>query len=384
MTAADMHTAINEAEEKLKLAKTFEDPVERDETVTWVSQEIRQLEAALARRNGKPSKAVEPKARLIATMDEIKAEKVDWLWSNRIPLGRLTLLDGDPGVGKSWLALAIASAVTKAEALPSGEKPRSPGNVLLMSCEDGLGDTVRPRLDQLGADVSKIAVPDPTRGLATAMLNASFIEQAVKQLGPKLVIIDPIAAFSGRRNTQRSDEVRELLSPLMALAERYVFACLLIRHFTKMDAKALYRGSGAIDFVAACRSLFLIVESDEQPDARVLAHVKNSLGPKVSSITFTIDANGFRWGNEINVDADELLVQSQSQNRKKDKSQTEAACEFLRQALAKREVASILLEEDAEKLGLRHAIWRAKPILGIKARKGAGGRWFWSLPAAKE
>jgi AAA domain len=97
---------------------------------------------------------------LIITMDQIKAEKVDWLWTNRIPIGRITLLDGDPGSGKSTLSLEIASAVSKGAALPFGDKPQAPANVLLMSCEDGYSDTVRPRLDKAGADVSRIAIPE--------------------------------------------------------------------------------------------------------------------------------------------------------------------------------------------------------------------------------
>jgi predicted ATP-dependent serine protease len=240
--------------------------------------------------NGKSQGKKETQPPLIITMDQIKAEKVDWLWANRVPIGRITLLDGDPGSGKSTLSLEIASAVSKGAALPFGERPRAPANVLLMSCEDGYSDTVRPRLDKAGADVSRIAIPNPGRGLSTTMLNASFIEQAVKELGPALVIVDPIVAFARGKNTDKANDVRELLSPLMSIAERYALACLVIRHFTKqVDARAMYRGSGSVDFMAACRSAFIIVESNEESDLRVLAQVKNSLGPKSRSLGFYID-----------------------------------------------------------------------------------------------
>lgn len=222
--------------------------------------------------NGHAENEGETHQPLIITMDQIKAEKVDWLWDNRIPIGRLTLLDGDPGSGKSFLSLEIASRVSKGEALPFGGKKRSPANVLLMSCEDGYNDTVRPRLDRLGADVSRIAIPNPQKGLSTTLLNASFIEQAVKELGPLLVVIDPIVAFAGGKNTDKANEVRALLSPLMSIAERYALACLVVRHFTKqVDAKAMYRGGGSVDFMAACRCAFIIVESKEEPNTRVLA-----------------------------------------------------------------------------------------------------------------
>jgi len=286
---------------------------------------------------------------LIVTMDEIKTEKVDWLWTNRIPIGRLTLIDRDPGSGKSWFSLVIASAITKAAALPFGQKPTSPGNVLLMSCEDGYADTVRPRLDQLGADVSRIAIPNPGRGLATTMLNASFIEQAVKLQGPALVIVDPIIAFAGGKNTDKANDVRELLSPLMGIAQKYALACLVIRHFTKQtDTKAMYRGSGSIDFMAACRSAFIIVESEE-PNMRVLAQVKNSLGPKSPSVSFYIDENGFRWGKQVDSDAEELLAATRTDNRKREKVQLEAAEQFLRETLSNGAMPSSQVKERARR-----------------------------------
>jgi len=233
----------------------------------------------VAGTGGEPKKP-EP---LMMTMDGIKPEKIEWLWPNRIPFGRLTLFDGDPGVGKSKLTRKIAAAVTTGAALPGGKKA-APANVLLISIEDGLSDTVRPDLDAMGADVSRVAVPNPKRGLPTAMLNASFIEQAVKQFAPKLLVIDPIIAFVGRKNPEKANETRELLSPLMQIADRHALACIIVRHFTKqVDARALYRGSGSVDFMAAVRSAFIVVESSDEPGLRIMAHVKNSAGQKSGS-----------------------------------------------------------------------------------------------------
>jgi RecA-family ATPase len=340
----------------------------------------------LANGNGaEPAKTREPKTPepLIITMDQIKAEKVDWLWRNRIPIGRITLLDGDPGSGKSTLSLVVASAVSRGVALPFGEKPKAPANVLLMSCEDGYGDTIRPRLDTAGADVSRIASPNPGRGLATTMLNASFIEQAVKVVGPALVIVDPIVAFARGKNTDKANEVRELLSPLMSIAERYALACLVIRHFTKqVDARAMYRGAGSVDFMAACRSAFIIVESEEEKDMRVLAQVKNSLGPKSPSLGFYIDEKGFRWGREVDTDAEGLLTASRTDSRRREKSQMEAAKHFLEEALSKGPQPSNDLKEEAEAVGISgRTLWRAKEELEIQASKERGsGEWWWKLP----
>jgi RecA-family ATPase len=278
--------------------------------------------------------------------------------------------------------------VTKGEALPFGGQKRSPANVLLMSCEDGYGDTVRPRLDRLGADVSRIAIPNPQKGLSTTMLNASFIEHAVKELGPALVVIDPIVAFAGRKNTDKANEVRELLSPLMSIAERHALACLVIRHFTKqVDARAMYRGAGSVDFMAACRSAFIIVESDEEKDMRVLAQVKNSLGPKNPSLGFYIDEKGFRWGREVDTDAEELLTTSRAETRRKERAQLEAAQRFLEETLSDGPMPSNDLISKGQEAGIsKSTIWRAKEELGIKASKERGnlaGKWLWELPYAR-
>jgi len=349
-----------------------------------VARELKtQVNGSAANANGRPKEESKKPEPLIITMDQIKAEKVDWLWTNRIPMGRLTLIDGDPAAGKSWLSLAVASEVSRGEALPFGRNPAGPANVLLMSCEDGYSDTVRPRLDQLGADVSRIAIPNPGRGLSTAMLNASFIEQAVKQLGPALVIIDPIIAFAGRKNTTQSDDVRQLLSPLMGLSERHAFACLIIRHFTKqVDVRAMYRGGGAVDFMAACRSAFIIVESEEEPGTRVMAQVKNSLGPKSPSLSFRIDSDGFHWGSEVDIDAEGLLAAHRTGSRDKEKGQLELAKRFLEETLSAGSSPSNKVKAKAQEAGISNAtLWRAKDLLEIKASKERGtGEWWWRLP----
>jgi RecA-family ATPase len=326
----------------------------------------------------KETKKPEP---LFVTMDTIAPERVDWLWLNRIPVGRLTLLDGDPGAGKSFLSLAVASAVSRGDSLPGGKKPSGPSSVLLMSIEDGFADTVRPRLDAMAADVSRIVIPNPKRGVAPSLMNASFIETIVKETGPALVVIDPIIAFTGKKDSDKAAQVRELLSPLMAIAERYAFACIIIRHLNKQgNSKAMYRGNGSIDFMAACRGAFVVAEDPEEKSQRILAHVKNSLGPKMPSLSFYIDGDGFRWGNECDTTADELLSATEG-GKGRERVQMDRATEFLRKMLADGPVTSSKLEEEAEKQGLRRAIWRAKAEMGIRAAKGTGGRFFWSLRA---
>jgi RecA-family ATPase len=336
-------------------------------------------------RSYAPNAAAQPKQQakvnepLFVSMDTIKAEKVDLLWPNRIPIGRMTLFDGDPGAGKSFLSLAVASAVSLGGALPGISKLRAASNVLLLSVEDGFSDTVRPRLDLMGADVSKIYIPNPKRGLAPSLLNASFIESTVKQIGPLLVVIDPIVAFSTKTNKNQNHEVRELLNQLLTIAEKYSLACILVRHLNKQGStKAMYRGSGSIDFMAASRSAF-VAEDGEDKGRRIFAHVKNSLGPKQRSLSFYIDDGRFRWGEEVDSDADDLLQPSHTQGRQK--HQLEAGKGFLEDALANGPVRSNDVKAKAKEAGISNAtLWRAKELLPIKASKELGsGEWFWRL-----
>lgn len=320
------------------------------------------------------TKIVEP---LFVTMDTVAPEKVDWLWQYRIPIGRVTMIDGDPEAGKSFLTLAIAAAVSCGGVLPGGDK-MTPSNVLLISFEDGFGDTVRPRLDKLKADVSRIAIPNPKRELGT-LINISFIESAVKTIGPGLVVIDPIVQFLGRKDADKAGQVRELLAPLMALAEKFGFACVIVRHLNKQsNTKAMYRGSGSIDFMAACRSAFVVAE-DSENGRRIFAHVKSSLGPKMPSLSFYIDSNGFRWGEECETTADDLLQPSQSQGR--EKHQLEAAKHFLEETLANGPTPSNDIKAKAKEAGISNAtLWRAKELIDIKASKERGsGEWWWRL-----
>lgn len=318
---------------------------------------------------------------LVVTMDTIEEQTVSWKWKNRIAEGKLAIFDGDPGIGKSYVTQAIAAAESRGDALPGGEKPSGPGLVLLMSVEDGYADTVKPHLRMQGADMSKIVIPNPARGLAPSLLNAVEIERMVKEVGPSLLVIDPIIAFVGKKDTDKASQVRELLSPLVAMAERYSMAVIIVRHLNKGNAKALYRGQGSIDFMAACRSAFIIAEDSEEPGRRIMAHVKNSLGPKTPSLSFYIDDAGFRWGEEVAVTAEEVLEASQQGSRERGRAQLDAAQQFLSETLTRGAMASNDVKDKATKAGISNAtLWRAKEALGIRASKERGsGEWIWRL-----
>jgi len=190
-------------------------------------------------------------------VSDVQRENVSWLWQDRVPIGKLTLVEGNPGLGKSWLTLAIATAVSTGSALP-GDVAREAANIILMSAEDGLADTIRPRLEDMGAALHRVIA---LRGMVNekgeehtiSLADLDVLEEAIIAAKPRLVIVDPIIAFTAGKDTHKANEVRSLLAPLAALAEKHSCAIVAVRHLNKSTAQALYRDQGSIDFVAACR-----------------------------------------------------------------------------------------------------------------------------------
>ncbi|MDP2726169.1 MAG: AAA family ATPase, partial [Dehalococcoidia bacterium] len=218
-------------------------------------------------QNGREHPSGQPPAvrrPVVVRLDSVTPEQVEFLWHPYIPLGKLTILEGDPGLGKSWLALAIAAAISRGVKLPGATDPWGPADILLLSAEDGLADTITPRLDAMGADrgritaITGIATDKGERGFSLAE-HLDLLEEVLTQYRPIFVILDPLVSFLGAGvDMYRANEVRAILAPLASLAERCRAAILAIRHLTKSGRdKAIYRGQGNIDFVAAARSVIL-------------------------------------------------------------------------------------------------------------------------------
>lgn len=322
------------------------------------------------------------KAPLIEILENIEVEEIDYLWNKRIPRGKLTLFDGDPGIGKSYTALAVAAALSRGAALPFDKEPEAPLRSLIISAEDGAGDTIKPRLHNLNADMSLIAVPHRERGFTPSNISADVIESLLKEWPAALVVIDPIIAFANRRNTDKASDVRDLLGPLAIVAEKHKAAIVLIRHLNKStQSKALYRGQGSIDFAAVCRSAFIFAQDADNPERRLMAHAKGSISGLQPTIEFYIDKDGgFRWGGESSESADEALDTGEPR-RGREPEQLEAAKKFLADMLADGTQASNIVKERAAKTGVAwRTVWRAKEALGIKASKSREtGEWFWRL-----
>ena len=326
----------------------------------------------------------EPNLKLI-NMEQVEVEKIDWLLYPFIPFGKVTIVQGDPGEGKTTMVLQIIAKLTKGEAvLPSGsDEPAleektmdlEPVNVIYQTAEDGLGDTIKPRLLSAGADCSRVMVIDDN-DQALTMMDAR-LEEAIIKTKARLVVLDPIQGFLGAAvDMHRANEIRPLMKRVAVLAEKYHCAIILIGHMNKnSNGKSSYRGLGSIDFQAAARSVLIVGRIKDEPEIRVVCHVKSSLAPEGKSIAFRLDKDtGFEWIGEYDISADDLLS---GDNRGK---KIHAAKEFLQEVLASGSVAQTKVAEEAEIREIKKkTLWNAKKELEIDSVK-IGNQWFWMLP----
>ncbi len=221
-------------------------------------------------------------------MSEINAEEVQWLWYPYIPLGKLTILQGDPGEGKTSFILAVIAALTRGDPLPECERAAEPMNVIYQTAEDGLADTIKPRLESAGADCTRVLVID--EGKRELTLCDARLEEAIRRTGAKLIVLDPLQAYLGSNvDMHRANEVRPVLKRLSLMAERTQCAVILIGHMNKAQGlKSGYRGLGSIDFRASARSVLIVGRLKSGDTLRIVAQDKNSLAPEGSSIAFEL------------------------------------------------------------------------------------------------
>ena len=240
-------------------------------------------------------------------MSEVESQEVKWLWYPFIPYGKLTIIQGDPGDGKTTLVLNIAAKLSKGESLDSDMNVQEPVNVIYQTAEDGLADTVKPRLELAEADCEKILVIDESdKSLSMA---DERLEEALAKTGAKVLILDPIQAYlGGGMDMNRANEARDMTKKLGALAEKYQCAILLIGHMNKASGnKAAYRGMGSIDFFAVARSVLLVGRIEREPNTRAVVQIKNNLAAFGHPKAFMLSETGFRWLGDYEITADEVL-----------------------------------------------------------------------------
>ena len=300
----------------------------------------------------------------LINMQDIEVEAINWLWYPFIPYGKVTIIQGDPGEGKTTLVLQIIARLTKGESIIN-EDANPPINVIYQTAEDGLADTIKPRLLAANADCFKVLVIDD-KDMPLTMRDIR-LKQAIVETSAKLVVLDPIQGFLGVDvDMHRANEIRPIMKHIAELAEKYKCAIVLIGHMNKCSVgKSAYRGLGSIDFQAAARSVLIVGRIKDEPETRVVCQTKSSLAPEAKTVAFRLSKeNGFEWIGEYDVTADDLLSGTAKGTKK------QAAMDFLKKVLADGQMPQTAIMELAEKKDIAEKTLRnAKEALGIISKR---------------
>jgi len=329
---------------------------------------------------------------VLVNLADVEPEPIRWLWSNRIPLGKLSLIVGDPDQGKSLTTLDFTARVTRGRLWPDNAESTGRGGVVLLSAEDDPADTIRPRLDAANADPARVALlqavewyDTETKRPTTRPFNLTrdlpALREAVEGLPDcRMVVIDPVSAYMGRTDSHRDADVRGVLAPLAELAARHRVAVLGVMHLNKKDGPARYRVSGSLGFVAASRAVWAVGRDRQEPGRRLFLPVKCNLAPDLSGLAFHVVQSGGQpivaWAPEpVAADVDDVLNQSEESGERAD------AAQWLRQTLADGPVRSDEIPRLARQAGFAmRTLNRAKKAANVESyRDGFQGKCYWRI-----
>ena len=336
---------------------------------------------------------------VLIRLSDVEPEALEWLWPGRVPIGKLTLVPGDPGLGKSTLTLDIAARVTCGLPWPDlKDREIASGGVVLLSAEDDLADTIRPRLDAAGANSKRIVSLQAIRHIdpknhetweSAFSLDRDLpaLEQAIDFVDDcRLAVIDPISAYLGKTDSHRNAELRGLLAPLAQLAARKRVAVILVTHLRKGEGPALYRAMGSLAFVAAARAVWAVAQDPNDKRRRLFLPVKQNLSADNSGLAYHIDTHPgtsvgvIAWEpGSVEVSIDDVLSAGGA-----GKPKCAEACQWLTAALSDGPKGVKDLKKLARGDGVAwRTIERAKDQLHVVSKRdgfGDQGLWTWSLP----
>jgi len=335
---------------------------------------------------------------VLRRISDIPAQELRWLWPGRIPLGKLTLFAGDPGLGKSFVTLDIAAHVTRGKTWPDGTPGSGErGSVIILSAEDDAADTIRPRLDAAGADLDRILILQAVRRARpsgeTTLEHFSLetdvlaLQDAVASVNdPGLIILDPISAYLGSTDSHVNARVRGLLAPLAELAGSLRVAVVAVDHLSKSNRPALYRPNGSIAFTAAARAVWLFAKNPDDPTQRLMLPGKMNLAPDQLGLSYTFQERSqgvvvVAWGGPVRLTADAALEPEATG----EKSERLEAMEWLREQLSGGPLTAKQIRTDAKTAGFSWStLRRAKDTLGVvHSKQGFALGWVWELPTAE-
>jgi len=343
-------------------------------------------------------------AAVLTPLSEVQSRAVDWLWHGRIALGKVTLIAGDPGLGKSFMTLDLASRVSRGRAFPGADGYLNPaGGVVLLSAEDDLGDTIRPRLEAAGADLTRIvaieAIQQGELGDSGSRMfdlgrDLAALEAAIQSVpGCRLVIIDPISAYLGDTDSHKNAAVRAVLAPLADLARHLNVAIVAVTHLRKGEGAAMYRTMGSLAFIAAARAAFALARDPDDPTGtrRLLILIKNNIGNDKTGMAFRLSESPasdpervpkVEWSEEpVTLSADDAIGSSAS-TRAARNDPIDDASQWLAEFLRYGPVAAADVIQNAENAGIsKRTLGRAKKLLGVRTDKQSySGPWMWAMP----
>ena len=318
---------------------------------------------------------------LITLYSDVKTTNVRWLWYPFIAIGKITLLQGDPGDGKSTLMMNLIAELSTGGATPDGQAFGRPQRVIYQCSEDGVSDTIKPRLEKSGADCRNIAFINEEihSGLT---LDDERIRQAIIDFRPRLVVIDPIQAYLGNdSDLQIAGRARRLMHRLSLWATTYDCAVVLIGHLNKKEnSKGLYRSLGSIDVVAAARSVLQVERDPEDTDIRTVTQIKNSLGPSDAELRFEIRAKtGFAWLGVSTVPTEERKAEPPAFETKMEK-----AAYLIKDLLSQGDMRSTEMYEKLKEEGIsQRTAEDTRKSMGIRCYRKMK-QWYWSIRPQEE
>jgi len=336
-----------------------------------------------------PPAAVQDDGPILTRLADVEPRPIEWLWPGRSALGKLTIIAGNPGLGKSQISMYLAATVSKGGSWVNGEGSAPLGNVIILSAEDDTADTIRPRLDAAGGDPNRVFVleavreEDRRRGFNLAV-DIERLERVVEEMGNvRLIVIDPVTAYLGKTDSHKNAEVRAVLAPLQEMAERHQIAVVAVTHLAKATGAASTSAIGSVAFSGAARAMFLVVKDPDDEKRRLFLVAKNNIGPDNGrGLAFKVvsrgDVSAVEWEPEpVETTADEALRPKDGGGRRAGIVQAKRLIEAL---LATGPMSANDVSDEAEQAGIAgHALRKASNELGVIKSKRPDG-WLWTLP----
>ena len=313
---------------------------------------------------------------MLRSYSDISPVRVDWLWYPYIAYGKITVLQGNPGDGKSHVGIQLAAALSSKGMLPNGTRLPGTQHVIYQCAEDGLADTIKPRLIDAGADCSNVAFLDDE----ILTLDDEKIREAIVDYGARLLVIDPLQAYLGNSDISSASSIRRIMNRLCRWAGLYNCAVLIIGHLNKKEsANDLYRGLGSIDVTAAARSVLQLDQNPYYPDIKVIRHVKSSLAAKGDNVMFRIiPGHGLEWIHDC--EADENSSEIKTEVKDLDISKQETVARLIKDALKEGPVSGAELLHMFINMGIgMKTVRNVKSMLGIQSVR-KDNKWFWVMP----